>query len=504
MGGYMEKYLMALDQGTTSCRTIIFEKNGRIKSSDQEEFPQIYPKPGWVEHNPKEILSTQLKTMREALKKSGLKASDIAAIGITNQRETTVVWDRKTGEPLYNAIVWQCRRTSDYCNALKKKGYEETIRNKTGLVADAYFSGTKLRWIIKNVEGVKQKMDDGEICFGTIDSWLLFNLTKDNLHITDYTNASRTMLYNIFNLEWDKDICEEFEINTNCLPLVKPSSEVYGLMDSSILGAEIPISGIAGDQHAALFGQLCLTPGSAKNTYGTGCFLLINTGEKPVLSKSGLLTTIGYAIKDKVIYALEGSIFIGGAVVQWLRDELKIISASHEIEDLAASVHDNGGVYFVPAFVGLGAPYWDMYARGTIVGLSRGSNQGHIARAALEAIAYQSRELADSMNIDAEVPLSELKVDGGAVANNLLMQFQADILNVKVIRPFIIETTALGAAYLAGLAVGYYSDVEELQKNNKVDRIFSPKMSQSDRERYYRLWKKAVDRSRGWEEELLE
>lgn len=491
---------MALDQGTTGSRAIIFNHNGTIVSTASKEFKQIYPKPGWVEHDPMEIWSSQVEVAKTALEKAGLEAGDIAAIGITNQRETAIVWDKKTGKPIYNAIVWQCRRTAPICDQLKKKGLAEIIQKKTGLVVDAYFSGTKIKWILDNVGGVREKAQKGEILFGTVDSWLIWNLTKGKAHVTDYSNASRTMLFNIHNLDWDEEILTELDIPPEILPKVLPSSYVYGSTDKEIFGREIPISGDAGDQQAALFGQACYEPGMAKNTYGTGCFILMNTGEKIVPSKNGLLATIAWGVNSKVEYALEGSIFIGGAVVQWLRDEIGLIKNSREIEKYALKVEDTNGVYLVPAFVGLGAPYWDMYARGIIVGLTRGAKKEHILRAAEESIAYQSRDVLEVIQKDSGINLKKLKVDGGAVRDNFLMQFQSDILGVPVVRPKVVETTALGAAYLSGLAVGYWKDKEEIAQKWKADKEFSPNMDEKTKEKLYKGWKKAVSRSLNWEE----
>jgi len=493
------KYILALDQGTTSSRAIVFDREGRIVGVCQKEFNQIYPKPGWVEHDPVEILESQIFVAKEVLKKANIKPEDIAAIGITNQRETTVVWDKNTGKPVYNAIVWQCRRTAPICDELKAKGLSEVIRNKTGLVIDAYFSGTKIKWILDNVEGVREKAKKGEVLFGNIDTWLIWNLTGGKVHVTDYSNASRTMLFNINSLEWDKDILKELDIPENILPKVCPSSYVYGYTSKDIFGVEIPISGDAGDQQAALFGQACFLPGMAKNTYGTGCFMLMNTGEKLVHSNNGLLTTIAWGINGKVEYALEGSIFIAGAAIQWLRDELKLIENAAESERYATSVKDSNGVYVVPAFVGMGAPYWDMYARGAILGLTRGANKAHIIRATLESIAYQTRDVLEVMQQDSGIKLKNLKVDGGAVVNNFLMQFQADILGVNVLRPVVTETTALGAAYLAGLSVGYWKDIDEISSKWKVDKIFEPLMDERTRQEKYSGWKKAVNRVLNWD-----
>ncbi|PIY31113.1 MAG: glycerol kinase, partial [Candidatus Infernicultor aquiphilus] len=486
----MRKYIMALDQGTTSSRAVIFDHNGSIISMASKEFKQIYPKPGWVEHNPTEIYSSQIEIARDALSKANLTAVDIVSIGITNQRETTILWDKKTGKPIYNAIVWQCRRTAPICDQLKKKGLAEIIQKKTGLVVDAYFSGTKIKWILDNVKGVRERAKKGEVLFGTVDSWLIWNLTGGKVHVIDYSNASRTMIFNIHQLDWDEEILEEMDIPKAILPQPLPSSYVYGNTDKEIFGVEIPISGDAGDQQAALFGQACYEPGMAKNTYGTGCFILMNTGGKIVSSKNGLLTTIAWGVNGKVEYALEGSIFIAGAVVQWLRDELRMINSSEEIEKYALKVKDTNGVYLVPAFVGLGAPYWDMYARGTIVGLTRGAKKEHILRAAEESIAYQSRDVLEIIQKDSGIGLKKLKVDGGAVRDNFLMQFQSDILGVPVVRPQVIETTALGAAYLSGLAVGYWKDKEEIAQKWKVDKEFSPNMDEKIKEKLYKGWKK--------------
>ncbi len=499
-----KKYIMALDQGTTSSRAIIFNHDGEIVKVAQNEFTQYYPKPGWVEHDPMEIWGTQSGVAREVLETAGIRPDEIAAIGITNQRETTVVWDKNTGRPIYNAIVWQCRRTAALCDDLKARGLEDYVRDNTGLVIDAYFSGTKIRWVLDNVEGAREKAEKGELLFGNIDTWLVWNLTRGKVHVTDYSNASRTMIYNIKELKWDKKLLKELDIPISMLPEVKPSSEVYGVTDPKTFGgAKIPIAGIAGDQQAALFGQACFEPGMAKNTYGTGCFMLMNTGEKMVPSKKGLLTTIAWGVDNKVEYALEGSIFVAGAIVQWLRDEMRLISDAKDSEYFAMKVEDNNGVYLVPAFVGLGAPHWDMYARGTIVGLTRGANKNHIIRAALESIAYQTKDVLEAMEDDSNIGLQELKVDGGAVENNFLMQFQSDILGVPVHRPEVIETTALGAAYLAGLAVGFWSGKGEISKRWSVDRVFKTEMKQKDREKLYNGWKKAITRSLKWEEGLL-
>jgi len=467
-----------------------------------KEFKQIYPKPGWVEHNPTEIYSSQIEIARDALSKANLTAVDIVSIGITNQRETTILWDKKTGKPIYNAIVWQCRRTAPICDQLKKKGLAEIIQKKTGLVVDAYFSGTKIKWILDNVKGVRERAKKGEVLFGTVDSWLIWNLTGGKVHVIDYSNASRTMIFNIHQLDWDEEILEEMDIPKAILPQPLPSSYVYGNTDKEIFGVEIPISGDAGDQQAALFGQACYEPGMAKNTYGTGCFILMNTGGKIVSSKNGLLTTIAWGVNGKVEYALEGSIFIAGAVVQWLRDELRMINSSEEIEKYALKVKDTNGVYLVPAFVGLGAPYWDMYARGTIVGLTRGANKEHILRAAEESIAYQSRDVLEIIQKDSGIGLKKLKVDGGAVRDNFLMQFQSDILGVPVVRPQVIETTALGAAYFSGLAIGFWKDKAEIASKWKADREFIPNMDEKIKESLYKGWKRAVSRSLSWEEKI--
>ena len=501
-----KKYVIALDQGTTSSRAIIFDKNTNIISTAQREFTQLYPEPGWVEHNPMEIWATQRSVLTEVIARSGISLKDVAAIGITNQRETTIVWDKKTGEPVYNAIVWQCRRTADICEKLKEKGLEEYIKENTGLILDAYFSGTKLKWILDNVKGARERAEKGELLFGTVDTWLVWKLTAGKVHVTDYTNASRTMLFNIKELKWDKKILKELGIPENMLPEVRNSSEVYGYTKMGLTmgeesGTDIPIAGMAGDQQAALFGQTCFNSGDTKNTYGTGCFMLMNTGERCIKSSNGLLTTIAIGIDNKIEYALEGSVFIAGAAIQWLRDEMKFFSDAADTEYFATKIENNGGVYLVPAFVGLGSPYWDMYARGTIVGLTRGSNRNHIIRAALEAIAYQSKDLIEAMKEDSGLSFSTLKVDGGAVRNNFLMQFQADILNTDVLRPEITETTALGAAYLAGLAVGFWKDKENIVKNWKLNRKFTPNLSEELRNKYFKGWKKAVEKAKKWEEE---
>ena len=496
-----KKYIMALDRGTTSSRCIIFDKDGNIIKVAQKEFEQIYPKPGWVEHDAMEIWGSQSGVMREAVDTAGINPDEIAAIGITNQRETTVVWDKKTGKPIYNAIVWQCRRTSEICDELKEKGLTECIREKTGLIIDAYFSATKVKWILDNVEGARERAEKGELLFGTIDTWLIWKLTGGRVHVTDYSNASRTMMYNINTLEWYKDILKELDIPEIMLPEVKESSCVYGYTDSGLFAdIKIPIAGCAGDQQSALFGQNCFEEGTAKNTYGTGCFLLMNTGEKPVKSENGLLTTISWGVDGKVEYALEGSIFMGGASIQWLRDELRMIKSAADSEKYAMRVENTNGVYVVPAFTGLGAPYWDMYARGTIVGLTRGAKKEHLIRATLESIAYQTKDVLEAMQNDSGIELKSLKVDGGASNNNFLMQFQSDILNVKIDRPKIVETTALGAAYLAGLAVGFFKSKEDIKKRWVCDREFEPKMSEDIREKSYKDWKRAVERSLAWEE----
>ena len=503
-----KKYIIALDQGTTSSRAILFDKCGNIVSSAQKEFTQIYPKAGWVEHNPMEIWGSQSGVLREVLETTSVRPDEIAAIGITNQRETTVVWDKNTGKPVYNAIVWQCRRTASICDDLKKKGLEESIKSKTGLMIDAYFSATKVKWILDNIEGAREKAENGDLLFGTIDTWLIWNLTRGKVHVTDYSNAARTMLYNIKDLKWDEDILKELEIPLCMLPEVKPSSEIYGYTDEEMLaGAKIPIAGCAGDQQAALFGQTCFEEGSVKNTYGTGCFLLMNTGSKPVESKNGLLTTIAWGVDGKVEYALEGSIFVGGASIQWLRDELRLIYDSGQSEYYANQVEDTNGVYVVPAFTGLGAPYWDMYARGAIFGLTRGAKRGHIVRATLESIAYQTKDVLNAMQEDSNMKLKMLRVDGGASANDFLMKFQADILNVNIDRPKVIETTALGAAYLAGLAVGFYKNKEEIRERYTIEKEFIASMDDRKRNLLYRGWKRAVERSLLWakeDEEFLE
>ena len=498
----MKKCILALDQGTTSSRAIIFEHTGRPLASASKEFRQIYPKPGWVEHDPEEIWQSQIEVAGKALEKAGIEPSSVAAIGITNQRETTVVWDRKTGKPISNAIVWQCRRTAPICDDMKSRGLEQSVRARTGLVIDAYFSGTKVKWLLDNVPGAGERARRGELAFGNIDTWLVHKLTGGRIHVTDYSNASRTMLFNINELGWDDDLLEELGIPSTMLPEVAPSSRVYGNTDPAVFfGEAVPIAGIAGDQQAALFGQACFDAGLAKNTYGTGCFVLMNVGNEPVASKNGLISTIAWGINGSVEYALEGSIFIAGAAIQWLRDELNIISDAAESEELARSVPDNGGVYFVPAFVGLGAPYWDMYARGTIVGLTRGSNRGHIARATLESLCYLTRDVIECMEADSGRKLDELKVDGGAIGNNLLMQFQSDMLGAPVSRPEVTETTALGAAYLAGLAVGYWESPRQIASNWREQSRFAPQLNDEERERLYSQWKRAVERARGWADE---
>jgi glycerol kinase len=492
------KHILALDQGTTSSRTIVFDHAGSVVASAQKEFRQIFPKPGWVEHDANEIWATQLHTAQEALAKAKLSPSDIAAIGITNQRETTVVWDRDTGVPIHNAIVWQDRRTAARCDQLKARGLTTVIKRKTGLVVDAYFSGTKLEWILKNVAGARAKAKAGKLAFGTIDAWLVWNLTGGRVHVTDPSNASRTMLFNVRTLDWDEELLKVFGVPRSVLPTVASSSEVYG--ETTLFGGRVPIAGIAGDQQAALFGQACTQPGMVKNTYGTGCFMLMNTGTKPIASKNNLLTTVAWRIGNRTEYALEGSIFIAGAVVQWLRDGLGIIKSSSEVEALAAQVTDPEGVYLVPAFAGLGAPHWDQYARGLVAGLTRGTTAAHIARAALEGIAFQVADVLRAMEADAHIKLKELRVDGGASANNLLMQFQSNLLDVPVVRPTVTETTALGAAYLAGLAVGYWKDQKQIAAQWQVDRRFTPAMKAAQRKQLEKGWRKALDRARRWED----
>ena len=487
------KYILALDQGTSSSRAIVFDHEGNIRSVAQQEFPQYFPQPGWVEHNPMEIWASEAAVIAQAISEIGIGGLDIAAIGITNQRETTIVWDARTGVPVYNAIVWQDRRTSAFCDTLKERGLVDKIREKTGLIIDAYFSGTKIKWILDNVPGAREKAEAGELRFGTVDSWLVWQLTRGEVHITDVSNASRTMLFNINTLEWDKELLELLDIPLSMMPAVKSSSEVYGHTKTTIFAHEVPIAGIAGDQQAALFGQMCTDPGAVKNTYGTGCFLLMNTGSQPILSKNNLLTTVAWKIGDTVNYALEGSIFVGGSVVQWLRDGLGVIRSSSEIEALASTVEDNGGVYFVPALTGMGAPYWDQYAHGVICGITRGTTAAHIARAALEGIAFQTMDIVRAMEKDAGVPLAELKVDGGASRNNLMMQFQADILGANVVRPVVTETTAMGAAYLAGLAVGYWGSLDEIKAQWQVERCFAP--SGADMSGAKAGWADAINRT---------
>ncbi|AMO58374.1 glycerol kinase [Endozoicomonas montiporae CL-33] len=497
-----KKYVVSLDQGTTSSRAIIFNHDGDIVGSSQREFTQYYPQPGWVEHDPMEIWATQSSVLTEVLAKTGIPSDEVAALGITNQRETTVVWDKNTGRPVYNAIVWQCRRTTDICEQLKKEGLESHIRETTGLVLDAYFSGTKIKWILDNVEGARESAEKGDLLFGTIDTWLTWKLTNGRAHVTDYSNASRTMLFDINKLDWDETILKALDIPRSMLPEVKSSSEVYGQTNiGGKGGTRIPVAGMAGDQQAALFGQMCHEKGMAKNTYGTGCFLLMNTGEEPVKSENGLLTTIAFGIDGKVQYALEGSVFMGGASVQWLRDELGLVRDAADTEYFASKVKDTNGVYVVPAFVGLGAPYWDPYARGSIFGLTRGSNRNHIVRATLEAIAYQSRDLLEAMQQDSGIEMKQLRVDGGAVANNFLMQFQSDILKTEVVRPTVTESTAAGSAYLAGLAVGFWKSTDELKGKVSVDRTYVPAMEEEQRADLYKGWKKAVERSLKWEDQ---
>jgi len=494
----MSKYILSFDQGTTSSRAILFDHAGQIHGIAQKEFTQHFPQPGWVEHDAMEIWSTQIGVASEAISHQNLALTDIAAIGITNQRETTVVWNKKTGLPIYNAIVWQDRRTADYCDTLKAQGKAAMIQEKTGLVIDAYFSGSKLKWILDNVNGAREMAAKGELCFGTIDTWLVWKLTNGKVHVTDATNASRTMLFNIHTLQWDTELLALLDIPASVLPEVKSSSEIYGYTNQLFTNHEIPIAGIAGDQQAALFGQMCTAPGMVKNTYGTGCFMLMHTGEKAVTSKNNLLTTIALQLNGHTYYALEGSVFIGGAVVQWLRDGLHLIRKSSEVEDLAKQVEHTDGVYLVPAFAGLGAPYWNQHARGTIVGITRGTSAAHIARAALESIAFQSYDLLKAMEADAGIPIAELRVDGGATHNNMLMQFQSDIVNTKVVRPTMVETTALGAAYLAGLAVGFWKDLEELSSKWQVDQIFSPSIQQEQRALHIQGWARAINATNNW------
>lgn len=490
----MEKFILSLDQGTTSSRAIVFDHEGNIRSTAQHEFPQIFPKPGWVEHDPHQIWGSQASVIAEAISQIGINGHDIAGIGITNQRETTIVWDAETGEPVYNAIVWQDRRTSEYCDSLREAGLDEMIREKTGLIIDAYFSATKIKWILDHVPGARKRAEEGKLRFGTVDCWLISCLTRNKVHATDVTNASRTMLFNIHTLEWDKDLLRLFDIPESMLPEVKPSSGVFGETTTTLFAHSLPIAGVAGDQQAALFGQMCVKPGAVKNTYGTGCFLLMNSGDKPIVSQNRLLSTIAWKIGDKVTYALEGSIFVGGSVVQWLRDGLCCIHSSSEVEALAESVPDTGGVYFVPALTGLGAPYWDQYARGLIDGISRGTKAAHIARAALEGIAFQVYDIVKDMELDSGLAISELKVDGGASRNNLLMQFQSDLLATDVLRPRITETTALGAAYLAGLAVGYWDDIAQIDSQWQVERKFEPTASPEFVSKKLDGWKDAVRR----------
>ncbi|MCQ6957130.1 glycerol kinase GlpK [Mucilaginibacter aquariorum] len=494
----MQEYILALDQGTTSSRAIIFDHAGKVIALAQKEFTQYFPKPGWVEHDPNEIWAGQIAVAVEVTVKAGLSGANIKAIGITNQRETTIVWNRKTGEPVYNAIVWQDRRTSDFCEGLKQNGHSDTIREKTGLIIDAYFSGSKIKWILDNVDGARQQAEAGELAFGTVDSWLVWKFTNGEVHATDVTNASRTMLFNIRTQQWDEELLQLFNIPKSMLPEVKQSSEIYGETSGSVFAHKIPIAGIAGDQHAALFGQMCIDKAMVKNTYGTGCFMLMNIGHEFIQSKNNLLTTIAWKINDEITYAFEGSIFIGGAVVQWLRDGLGIIKTSADVERLATSVEDTAGVYFVPAFAGLGAPYWDAEARGTIVGLTRGATAAHISRAALASIAYQTMDVLKAMEADAGMEIKELRVDGGATANNLLMQFQSDVLNCNVIRPGVVETTALGVAYMAGLAVGYWKDIAEIQQLWAVEATFNPQGDLEDVKKGIDGWKRAVNTAQCW------
>ena len=494
----MSKYVMALDAGTTSNRCILFNEKGQICSMAQKEFTQYFPKPGWVEHDANEIWSSQLGVAVEAMEKIDASYADIAGIGITNQRETTIVWDKKTGEPVYNAIVWQCRRTSEYCDELKNRNLTEIFRQKTGLIIDAYFSGTKIKWILDNVEGARERAEKGELLFGTVETWLIWKLTKGKVHVTDYSNASRTLLFNINTLEWDDEILEILNIPKSMLPTVKPSSYVYGNSHSKFFGGEIPVAGAAGDQQAALFGQTCFYAGEVKNTYGTGCFMLMNTGDKPVFSKNGLVTTIAWGLDGKITYALEGSIFVAGASIQWLRDELRLIDSSEDSEYMAKKVKDTNGCYVVPAFTGLGAPHWDQYARGVIVGITRGVNKYHIIRATLESIAYQVNDVIDAMKADSGIEISALKVDGGASANDFLMQIQSNLINAPVRRPKCVETTAMGAAYLAGLAVGYWKDKKDVIKNWSIDKTFYPDINEEERINKIKGWNKAVKYSYGW------
>lgn len=498
----MPKYILAFDQGTTSSRAIVFDRNGMIKSMAQKEFTQLFPQPGWVEHDPNEIWSTQLGVAAEAVTKAGLTVEDIAAIGITNQRETTLVWDRNTSEPLCNAIVWQDRRTANYCDELKQKGHLPLVQQKTGLIIDAYFSATKLKWILDNVAGAREKANNGDLCFGTVDSWLLWKLTKGTVHATDITNASRTMLFNIHSLSWDEELLRLFDIPASVLPQVKSSSEIYGYTQQVLTAHNIPIAGIAGDQQAALFGQMCTKPGMVKNTYGTGCFMLMQTGEKPVTSRNNLLTTIAWQIDGCTQYALEGSVFIAGAIVQWLRDGLQLIRSSAEVESLASQVTSSEGVYIVPAFAGLGAPYWNGHARGTITGITRGTTAAHIARACIESIAFQTMDVLQAMHADSGVAIQELRVDGGATVNNLLMQFQSDLLGTPVIRPKITETTALGAAYLAGLAVGYWQNLDAIQQQWQADSVFHPHATEIQRAQWSSEWQRAIRAAQAWANDM--
>ena len=495
----MKKYIVTLDQGTTSSRALVFDSNVNVLGTANKGFRQIYPNPGWVEHDPVEIYDTQLEVLKSAIEKTGIAPSEILSVGIANQRETVVLWDKRTGKPVYNAIVWQCRRTAGMCLDLKQNGMAEPIRQKTGLLADAYFSGTKIKWILENVEGVRKEALNGNILAGTVDTWLIWNFTRGRVHATDYSNASRTLLFNIHTLDWDEELLEMLDIPRNILPEIKPTSSIFGCIDRAVFGCEIPIASAAGDQQAALFGQTCFEEGDVKNTYGTGCFMLMNTGREPVMSEKGLLTTVAWGLKGKVTYALEGSIFIGGAVIQWLRDELGLIKTARECDLLAETVADTNGVYFVPAFVGLGTPYWDMYARGALLGLTRGANRAHISRAALEAIAYQVKDVLGCMQEDSKCRLKSLKVDGGASVSNILMQFQADILGVDVYRPHIVETTAMGAAFLAGIETGFWSGMEEVASKWKTDCIYHARMNPEKSEQLYSGWKRAVERSLRWE-----
>ncbi|WP_160713529.1 glycerol kinase GlpK [Chitinophaga solisilvae] len=497
----MGKYILSLDQGTTSSRAIVFDHQGSIIATAQKEFKQIFPQPGWVEHDAMEIWTSQASVAAEALLKARISGDNVAAIGITNQRETTIVWDRKTGKPIHNAIVWQDRRTAAYCDELKKSGREDFIKNKTGLRIDAYFSATKVKWLLDNIPGARQRAENGELAFGTVDSWLTWNFSNSQLHITDVSNASRTLLFNIHDMKWDEELLSLFNIPASMLPEVKSSSEVYGYSEANLTPYRIPIAGIAGDQQAALFGQLCTAPGMIKNTYGTGCFMVLNTGDKPIPSQNNLLTTVAWQINGQTTYALEGSIFIGGAVVQWLRDGLGIIRHSADVEKLAATVPHSDGVYFVPAFAGLGAPYWNQHARGTMVGLTRGSGAAHVARAALDSIAFQTMDVLKAMERDAGMPITELRVDGGATRNNLLMQFQADLLQIRVVRPVITETTALGAAYLAGLAVGFWDNIDSIAAQWKIDATFDPSMDPQQQSKYCKDWKRAIRAAQAWTED---